>query len=65
MIVAKDISKLLSGVPSGAWVALSQDEERFIAYAADVTEVVKKAKELGEPDPIVIRVSEDAPTLIL
>jgi hypothetical protein len=65
MLAVKDVSKLLSGVPRGAWVALSKDEERFIAYAADVTEVVKKAKELGEPNPVVIRVPEDASTLLL
>ena len=65
MLAVKDISKLLSGVPRGAWVALSNDQERFIAYAADVTEVVKKANELGESDPVVIRVPEDASTLVL
>lgn len=65
MLVAKDISKLLSGVPRGAWVALSSDEERLIVYAADLAEVVKRAKELGEPDPVIIRVPENPSSLVV
>jgi uncharacterized protein DUF5678 len=66
LAAVKDVSKLLSGVPKGAWVALSGDEERVIAYAAELQEVLKKSKEAGEADPIVIRVPEaDASTLLL
>ena len=65
MLAAKDISKLLLGIPRGAWVALSAHEERLIAYAADVTEVVKMAKELGESDPVIIRVPDDSSSLVM
>jgi hypothetical protein len=66
MLVAKDISKLLSSVPEGAWVALSNDEERIVAYAAELQEVLKKAKDAGEDDPVVLRVPEaGASTLLL
>jgi uncharacterized protein DUF5678 len=58
MLVAKDVSKLLADIPKGAWVALSQDEERVIAYAAELQEVLRKAKEAGENDPIITRVTE-------
>jgi hypothetical protein len=58
MLAVKDVSRLLAGVPKGAWVALSRDEERLIAYAAELQEVLKKAKEAGEPDPIITRVPE-------
>ena len=66
MLAVKDISKLLAGVPKGAWVALSKDEERVIAYAAELQEALQKAKEAGENDPIVTRVPESgAKTLLL
>jgi hypothetical protein len=58
MPAVKDVSKLLVDVPKGAWVALSHDEERVVAYAAELPEAIRKAKELGEADPIVIRVPE-------
>ena len=66
MLAVKDVSKLLAGVPKGAWVALSRDEERLIAYAAEISEVLQKAKEAGEVDPIITRIPEaDAATLLL
>jgi hypothetical protein len=66
MLAAKDVSKLLVNVPKGAWVALSKDEERLVAYAAELPDAIRKAKEAGEPDPVIIRVPEfDDTTLIL
>jgi len=66
VLAAKDISKLLIGVPKGAWVALSRDEERMVAYAAELQEVLDKAKGAGESEPVVIRVPEaEASALIL
>jgi hypothetical protein len=58
MLAAKDISKLLSGLPRGAWVALSKDEEKVVAYAAELQEAIQKARAAGESDPVVIRVPE-------
>ena len=65
MLAVKDISKLLADVPKGAWVALSKDEERLIAYAAELQDVIQKAKDAGENDPIVTRVPETAGTTLL
>lgn len=66
MLAVKDISKLLSGVPKGAWVALSKDEDRVVAFASELQEALNKAKEAGESDPVVIRVPEsDASTLLV
>ena len=65
MQAVKDISKLLADVPKGAWVALSKDQELVIAYAAELEEVLRKAKEAGESDPIITRVPEvETATLI-
>jgi hypothetical protein len=66
VLAAKDISRLLVDVPKGAWVALSKDEERVVAYAAELQEAIRKAKEAGENDPVVIRVQEtDGSSLFL
>lgn len=66
MLAVRDISKLLSGVPKGAWVALSKEEDRVIAYAAELQEVLAKAKDAGENDPVITRVPEsDSPSLLL
>jgi hypothetical protein len=66
LAAVKDVSKLLVGIPKGAWVALSKDEEHVLAYAAELLDVLKKANESGEKDPIIIRIPEsDSSTLIL
>lgn len=65
MQAVKDISKLLADIPKGAWVALSKDQERVIAYAAELEEVLRKSEEAGESDPIITRVPEvETATLI-
>jgi hypothetical protein len=64
--VVKDISKLLAGIPKGAWIALSKDEERVIAYSAELPDVLDAAKKVGETDPVITRVLEaDSSTLLL
>jgi len=66
MIGTKDISKLLAGIPKGAWVALSKDEDRVVAYSADLQDAIDQANQKGENDPVVIRVPEtNGSTLIL
>ena len=58
MVAAKDLSKILAGVPEGAWVALSNDQETVVAYASELEEALNKAREAGELDPVVTRVPE-------
>jgi hypothetical protein len=66
MLEVKNISKLLADLPKGAWVAISNDEDRVIAYGTELPGVLKKAKEAGEQDPIVTRVPEsDSITLLV
>ncbi len=65
MAAVKDLPKLLADIPKGAWVALSHDEERVLAYGAELQEVLQKAREAGENDPFVIRVPQaDAAALL-
>jgi hypothetical protein len=65
MLAVKDISKLLVDVPKGAWVALSKDEERVVAYAAELSDALQKAKEAGEDAPVIVRVPESEGTTLL
>jgi len=58
MPTVKDLSKLLAGIPKGSWVALSNDEERVIATAATLEQVLAEANKAGENRPVVIRVPE-------
>ena len=58
MLTPKDISKLLATVPGGAWAALSNYEERVVAYAAELQDAIQTAKAAGENDPVVIRVPD-------
>ena len=61
----KNFSELLAQVPSGAWVAISSDGSRVIAYAAEIRDVIEKAKQAGECDPIITRAPESNMALIL
>ncbi|MGD0906152.1 MAG: hypothetical protein ABSA96_01115 [Candidatus Acidiferrales bacterium] len=61
-----DVSGILAGIPKGAWVALSNDETKVVAYAAELQVALDKAKEAGEDAPVVLRVPEaDAATILL
>jgi hypothetical protein len=61
----KDFGELLKDVPPGAWVAISQDEQRVVAYAAEMRDALLKAKELGEEHPIIFRVPQSAVSFVL
>ncbi len=60
-----DIPALTHNIPSGAWVAISQDGQRVIAYGADLHSVVDRAHRDGESDPIVTRVPNSNAIYIL
>ena len=63
--VGIDFEALLRGIPKGAWVAVSEDQERVIAYGFEIQEVLKRARDSGERNPIMLRVPEFANALIL
>jgi hypothetical protein len=64
MAVPKDLTQLLTGIPKGAWVALSQEQDRVVAFDADIEEAMKKAKASGEKNPIILRVPETESVLL-
>ena len=55
----------LSDAPPGHWVALSSDKTRTVAVADSFDEVAAKADQVGEPDPVIVFVSEDWTPLAL
>jgi hypothetical protein len=61
----KNFSDLLAQVPSGAWVAISQDGLRVVAFGPEMRDVIEKAREAGENDPIITRVPQSNMALIL
>jgi hypothetical protein len=50
--VAKDISKLLVGIPKRAWVALWSDQERVVAYAAELRDAIQRQMPPGSTIPL-------------
>jgi len=56
MLSIEKVPELLAEIPKGDWVALAHDETRVVAYGAELQNVVRRAKESGEDDPVVIRV---------
>jgi hypothetical protein len=52
----EDRVKALQAAPPGGLVAFSANEERVVAYGESYDEVVAKADESGESDPVVMKI---------
>jgi hypothetical protein len=53
-----DFGELLKGVPLGAWVAISHDCAKVVAFGSDLPDVVAEARSKGEEHPIVTKVPQ-------
>ncbi len=53
-----DLAGLLKGIPSGAWVAISEMDNRVVAYGPDAQQVMQLAKERGLAHPLLLRVPD-------
>jgi hypothetical protein len=62
--VAKDTSKLLVGIPKGAWVALSSDQERVVARPG-ATGRTSKIESCGRRPSPGVGVPEDESILLV
>jgi hypothetical protein len=49
------IASVPSEVPEGSWLAFSHDEKQLITFGEDLQDVLRRAKESGEVDPVVAR----------
>ena len=50
--------EILKDVPAGAWVAVSEREQRVLGYGSDVQSVTSAAQSQGEGVPLVLKVPE-------
>lgn len=53
-----DLSELLKGIPAGAWVAISERQNKALAYGVDAQVVFNQAIEQGEKLPLMVRVPD-------
>ncbi len=60
-----DFGPLLKDLPPGAWVAVSEEQRKVVAFAAELQAVLELSRERGEQNPLVLKVPEHASTLIL
>lgn len=60
-----DFSRLLKDIPAGAWVAISQHNERVLAFGADMQQVLAEAREKGEKEPLILKVPDRQEILFL
>ena len=58
-----DLTSLLKGLPSGAWVAISERENAVVAFGIDPQTVVREANEAGEDHPLITRVPDRTATM--
>ena len=56
---------LMEGLPIGSWVAYSEKQHKILAHGPDDREVLDKARELGEPRPVIARVMDPSIGLCL
>jgi hypothetical protein len=64
-VPALNFAALLKNIPPGAWVALSSDKSRVVAYGADMRKVLEDARSAGNEDPIITRIPECPLALVL
>jgi hypothetical protein len=53
-----DLPDLLKGIPAGAWVAISESQNKVLAYGADLQAAHDEALQKGEQMPLMVRVPE-------
>jgi len=59
-----DFTTILKDAPVGDWIALSNGQDRIVATGKTLAQAVDNARELGENEPVVMKVPPVS-TLIL
>jgi hypothetical protein len=60
-----DLPALLKGIPPGAWVAISESQNKALAYGYDPEAVFNEAQQKGEEQPLIVRVPEQNMAMFL
>lgn len=61
----EDLPELLKGIPPGAWVAISESQNKALAYGVDPQAVQSEARQKGEPNPLMVRVPDQIMAMFL
>ena len=64
-VPAIDLRELLKELPRGAWVAISSQNDKVVAYGSDMRAVIAEAKSRGEDEPLITRIPEASASLML
>ena len=56
---------LLKELPSGAWVAISEEDQKVVAFGADAQDVLNEAKSKGVHDPLITKVPESPSAMLV
>jgi hypothetical protein len=60
-----DLTQLLKGIPSGAWVAISENQHIVLSYGIDPQAVLNEAQSKGEAHPLMVRVPDQNSAMFL
>jgi Family of unknown function (DUF5678) len=60
-----DLPELLKGLPAGAWVAISEKQNKALAYGVDPQAVFDEARQKGEEQPLMVRVPDQNVAMFL
>jgi hypothetical protein len=60
-----DLPELLKGIPPGAWVAISESQNKALAYGVDPQVVFDEAQQKGEAQPLMVRVPDQHMAMFL
>jgi hypothetical protein len=60
-----DLPELLKGFPPGAWVAISESQNKALAFGIDAQTVHDEAQQLGEEQPLMVRVPDQTMAMFL
>ncbi len=59
------LTELLKDIPRGAWVAISSQHEKVVAFGSELRAVLDEAKTKGERDPLITRGPESTSAMML
>jgi len=60
-----DLPELLKGFPPGAWVAISESQNKALAFGIDTQTVHDEARRMGEDQPLIVRVPDQTLAMFL
>jgi hypothetical protein len=60
-----DLVGLLKDIPLGAWVAISEAENKVLSFGLDPQAVLDEARDKGEPHPLIVKVPDQSISMFL